>query len=70
MSTPAPPPVPDIPETPAPVREPKVVTATDKSNRDDKQKQLLAAGVLGTQKTGAQGLLSEANTDKKTLLGA
>ncbi len=64
---------PSIQAAVAPPPPPKVPTPVDegvsKAREDEKRKALLAQGRQSTLLTGSQGLVSEAPTQRKTLLG-
>lgn len=58
------------PPAPSPPPEPvKTATTQQSKSQSTTNKRLLAAGLAGTNKTGSQGLLSEPQTAKKSLLG-
>lgn len=63
-SIPQPAPVPEPPKVPTPVSE-----TTSAAREEERRKALLAQGRQSTLLTGAQGLQTEATTQRKTLLG-
>lgn len=63
IPAPAPPPPPPA-KVPTPVDE-----GVSKAREEEKRKALLAQGRQSTLLTGSQGLTSEAQTQRKTLLG-